>query len=153
MVNLPVCPEFNESRWNCYSDIKITANGFGVTVGFTVLKNSLDHLKGLSAKHKRRGILTCLRHIQCLASYISTEEEMPRVQCNRSNVPADTPLLYYERSTGIPFIDILLQQLQNRFSADNYWLVSSLLSLIPSLMLKLGKPPPPPDLVDFLGWG
>jgi len=38
-----------------------------------------------------------------LASYIGTEEEMPRVQrfqCNRSNVPADT-LLYYKRSIGI----------------------------------------------------
>ena len=46
-----------------------------------------------------------------LASYIGTKEEMPRVpkvQYNRSNVPADIPLLYYERSIGIPFIDILL---------------------------------------------
>ena len=80
-----------------------------------------------------------------LASYIGTEEEMPRVprvQCNRSNVPADTPLLYYKRSIGIPFIDILLQQLQNRFSADNCWPVSALLSLIPSLIVKLGMPPP-----------
>jgi len=44
-----------------------------------------------------------------LASYIDTEEEMPRVprvQCNRSNVPADTPLLYYKRSIDIPLIDI-----------------------------------------------
>jgi len=43
--------------------------------------------------------------------YIVTKEEMPRVprfQRNRSNIPADTPLLYYKRSTGIPFIDILL---------------------------------------------
>jgi len=56
-----------------------------------------------------------------LASYIDTEEIpiIPRVQCNRSNLPADTALLYYKRSIGIPFIDILLQQLQNRFSADN----------------------------------
>jgi len=44
-------------------------------------------------------------------SYIGTEEEMPlvlRIQGNRSNVPADTPLHYYKRSIGIPFIDILL---------------------------------------------
>jgi len=57
-----------------------------------------------------------------LTSYIGTEEEMPRVsriQCNMSNVPVDPPLLYYKRSIGIPFIDILLQQLQNCFSADN----------------------------------
>jgi len=55
------------------------------------------------------------------ASYIGTEQEIPRVprvQGNRSNVPADTPLLYYKRSFDIPFIDILLQQFQNRFSED-----------------------------------
>jgi len=75
-----------------------------------------------------------------LTSYISTEEEMPRVQCNRSKVPTGTPLLYYERSIGIPFIDILLQQLQNHSSADNCWPVSVLLGLIPSLIVKLGMP-------------
>jgi len=70
-----------------------------------------------------------------LASYIGTEDELPRVprvqvllnnsgkcpiqksiyyiinQCNRSNVPADTPILNYKRSISIPFIDILMQQL------------------------------------------
>jgi len=65
----------------------------------------------------------------------------PRVQCNRSNVSTDTPLLY-ERSIGIPFIDILLQQLHKHFSADNWWPVSPLLSLIQSLIVKLGMPPP-----------
>ena len=46
-----------------------------------------------------------------LDSYIDTEEEMPRVpriQCNKSNVPADTPLLYYKMLIGITCIDILL---------------------------------------------
>ena len=80
-----------------------------------------------------------------LASYIGPEKEMPRiprVQCNRSNVPAETPLLYYERLISIPFINILLQQLQNNFSADNCWPVSAFLSLILSLIVvKLGMPP------------
>ena len=178
MVNPHVCPEVNESRWNWDSDTKATAHGmksslqsFGVIVGFTVLKNSLDYLKGLSAKLQRRDIdvfeaytmidnikseIQCLRddigvefqrwydEAKQLASYIGTEEEMPRVprvQCNRSNVPADTPLLYYKRSIGIPFIDILLQQLQNRFSVDICSPMSALLSLIPSLIVKLGMPP------------
>ena len=91
------------------------------------MKNSLDYLKGLSAKLQRRDIdvfqaytmidnikseIQCLRDdigvelqrwydkAKQLALYIGTEEEMPRVsrvQCNRSNVPADTPLLYYKR--------------------------------------------------------
>ena len=76
-----------------------------------------------------------------LASYIGTEEKTPMVQCNRSTVAADKPLIYYRRSSGIPFIDILLQQLNNHFSADNCWPVSALLSLILSLIVKLGKPP------------
>jgi len=68
---------------------------------------------------------------------------VPRVHCNRLNIPADIPIpfLYYKRSVGIPFIDILLQRLQNRFSANNCRPVSALLSLIPPLMVKLGMPP------------
>ena len=46
--------------------------------------------------------------VKQLASYTGTGEEMPRYQCNRSNVPADTPLHYYKRSIDIPFADILL---------------------------------------------
>jgi len=60
MVNPHVCPEVNESRWNWNSDTKTTAHSmksslqsFGVIVGFTVLKNSFDDLKGLSGKLQR----------------------------------------------------------------------------------------------------
>ena len=76
------------------------------------------------------------------ALYTGTEEETLWVQCNRSNVSADTPLHYYKVSIGIPFIGILLQQLQNHFSADNCCSVSHLLSLMRSLFVKLGIPLP-----------
>ena len=152
--------------------MKCSLQSFGVVVGFTVLKNSLDYLKCLSAKLQRiyidafdaytmidniKSDIQCLRDgsgVQFhrwyekgkqLTSCMGTEVKVPRVpkiQYNRSNVPADTPLLYYKRSIGIPFIDILLQQLQNRFSIDNCGQVSAYLSLIPSLMVKLGMPPP-----------
>jgi len=60
MVNPHICPEVNERRWNWDSTTKTTTRGlkssFEVTVGFTVLKNSLDYLKGLSDKLQRRGI-------------------------------------------------------------------------------------------------
>ena len=128
--------------------LKSSLQSFGVIVSFTVLNNSLDYLIGLSTKPQRRDIdvfeaYTMIDNIkseiQCLrddiglefqrwydeakqhSSYIDTELEMlrvPRVQCNRSNLPVDTPLLCYKRSIGISFIDILLQQLQNHFSAD-----------------------------------
>jgi len=111
--------------------LKSSVQSFGVNVDFTALKNSSGYLKGLSAKLQRRDIdvfeaFTIIDNI----SYIVTEEEMPTVQCNRSNVPADTPLLYYKRSIAITFIDILLQQLQNHFSGDKCWPGSALLSLI-----------------------
>jgi len=63
MVNRRVYPEVNESRWDWDNDTKTTAHGiksslqsFGVIVGFSVLKNNLDYLKGLSAKRQRRNI-------------------------------------------------------------------------------------------------
>ena len=58
-----VYPDVNESRWNWDSDTKTTVHGlksslqsFVIFVGFTVLKNSLDYLKGLTAKLQRRDI-------------------------------------------------------------------------------------------------
>ena len=84
-------------------------------------------MKGLSAKLQRRDIdvfeaytmidnikseIQCLRddigvefqrwydEAKELASYVGTEGEIPRVskvQCNRSNVHANTPLIYYKR--------------------------------------------------------
>jgi len=47
MANPHVYQEVNESRWNWDSDTKTaTAHGFVAIVGFTVIKNSLDYLKG-----------------------------------------------------------------------------------------------------------
>ena len=125
--------------------LKRSLQNFGVIVDFTVLGNSLEYLKWLSAKLQNKidsdvfETYTMIDNIKWkiqwlrdnigvkfqwwydeakqLASYIGTEEEMPRVprvprvRCNRSNVPADTLLLYYKKSTCIPFIDIIkLQQ-------------------------------------------
>ena len=63
MVNPHICPEVNGSRWNLDSGTKTTARGmksslqsFGVNLGVTVLKNSLDELKGLSVELQRRDI-------------------------------------------------------------------------------------------------
>jgi len=57
MIKPHAYPDVNESCWNWDSDTNTTAYGLksslhslGVIVGFTVLKNSLDHLKPLSAK-------------------------------------------------------------------------------------------------------
>ena len=112
MVNRHVFTKVNESRWNWDSDTKSTTAGvksslqsFGVIVGFIVLKDSLDYLKGLSAKLQRRDIdafeaylmIDNKSQIQCLGDDIGVEFQ------RWSNVPADTPILYYNRSSGIPF--------------------------------------------------
>ena len=56
-----------------------------------------------------------------LASYIGTEDErrrVPSVGCNTNRIYLLTHLFSITRDhTVIPFIDILVQQLQNRFSA------------------------------------
>ena len=107
--------------------LKGSLQSFRLIFVFTGLKNSLDYLKCLSAKLQRRDIdvfqtntiidnikseIQCLRddidiefqrwydEAKELASYVDTDGEMPRVskvQCNRSNVHANTPLIYYKR--------------------------------------------------------
>ena len=113
MVNPHIYPEVNENLWNRDNNTKHMTRGsksclqsFGVIVGFTVLKNSLDYLKGLSAKLQRSDIgvfnvytiidnikseIQCFRgdiavefekwydEAKQLDSYIGTEEEKLRV--------------------------------------------------------------------------
>ena len=74
MVNTHVCSQVNKSRWNWDIDTTTMAYGmksslqsYGVIVGFIVLKNSFDYLKGLSPKLQRQ-ILTYLRHTQWLTT-------------------------------------------------------------------------------------
>ena len=43
---------------------------------------------------------------------------------------------YYKRTAGIPFMDSFLQELNNRFSADNRAL-KSIMSLVPLVMVRL----------------
>lgn len=49
----------------------------------------------------------------------ASEPELPRRcgrQTARSNVPGDTPEVYYKRSISIPFVDELLGHMKTRFS-------------------------------------
>ena len=74
MVNPHVCPEVQ--------GLKSSLQSSGVIVGFTVLKNSLDYLKGLSAKLQKRDvdifetptmIENIKSEIQCLRDDIAVE--------------------------------------------------------------------------------
>jgi len=85
MVNPHVYPEVNKSRWNWDSDTKTAAHGlkssllgFGVIAGFTVLTNSFDYLKGLSAKLQRK-------YIDIFMTYTMLDNNKLEIQCLRDN--------------------------------------------------------------------
>ena len=87
-VNPHVCQEVSESRCNWDSDSKTTGYGltsslqsFEVIVGFTVLKNSADYLKGLSAKLQRRD--TC---IDVFEEYTMIDNIKSEIQCLRDDI-------------------------------------------------------------------
>ena len=138
---------------------------FKTVVTFVILKNTLDYVKSLASKLQQRDMdiyfalkmidevisnILALRsnidetfevwykQVQTLADAIGSVEETPRrtkAQRFRSNVPAESPQEYYKRSVLIPFIDELLQQLNDRFSKDNRHVIQCLFSIIPSLIV------------------
>ena len=137
---------------------------FKTVVTFVILKNTLDYVKSLASKLQQRDmdIYFALKMIdevisnihalrsnidetfdvlykqtQTLADTIGSVEETPRTiaQRFRANVPAENPQEYYKRSVLIPFIDELLQQLNDRFSMDNRHVIQCLFSIIPSLIV------------------
>ena len=79
------------------------------------------------------------KQAQILADTIGSVDETPRrtkAQRFRANVPAaESPQEYYNRSVLIPFIDELLQQLNDRFSMDYRYVIQCLFSIIPSLIV------------------
>ena len=140
---------------------------FKTVVTFVILKNTLDYVKSLASKLQQRDMdiyfalkiidevisnIHALRsnideafdvwykQAQSLADAIGSVEETPRrtkAQRFRANVPAESPQEYYKRSVLIPFIDELLQQLDDtcRFSMDNTHVIQCLFSIIPSLIV------------------
>ena len=63
---------------------------------------------------------------------------MPRVinrQANRANPPATSPLQFYRRAVFLPFVDPVLEQLNQRFSSDQVDCIK-LQYLIPSVCVK-----------------
>ena len=86
LVNPHLYSEVNGSSWNCDSDTKTTAHdlkrsmhSFGVIVGLTILKNSLDYLKVLSAKLQRRDIYV-------FDAYRMIDNMKSEIQCLKDNL-------------------------------------------------------------------
>ena len=75
-----------------------------------------------------------------MADDICVTENVPRrtsLQRNRSNTPSSSPHEHYKRAVAIPLLDSLITQLKERFSCENKKLTQTLLSLVPSLLIKL----------------
>ena len=72
----------------------------------------------------------------------ASEPQIPR-RCNRqtarSNVPGDTPEVYYKRCISIPFIDELLGHLTSRFSDIQQKALKGLM-LVPSVLMDSSLP-------------
>jgi len=96
MVIPYVYPEVTESRCNWDSHLKTTAHGlksslqsFGVIVGFTVLKNSLDDLKDLPTKLQRRDI-------DAFEAYTMIDNIRSEIQCLRDDIGVEFQSWYDE---------------------------------------------------------
>ena len=120
-----------------------------------MIDDVIEHVQNL-----RDNIDTEFQHwyddVKLLADDVGGREEMPRitrVQRHRANVEAETPLLYYKRAIAIPFMDNLIQQLKDRFFAENCLPVIVILNLIPCLMLQSSTVPAREELTaleDYL---
>ena len=75
-----------------------------------------------------------------MADEIGVYENVPRrtsLQRNRSNTPSSSSQEHYKRAVAISLLDSLITQLKERFSCENKKLTQTLLSLVPSLLIKL----------------
>ena len=67
----------------------------------------------------------------------ASEPQLPRhcgIQTGRSNVPGDTPEVYYRRTISVPFLDELVSHLKTRFSNLQEKAIMGM-TLVPSVMV------------------
>ena len=68
---------------------------------------------------------------------VEIEPTMPRIvptQTLRANAPAATPEEYYRINYSVPFLDHMIAQLEQRFSADKIEILQSGFLLVPKCM-------------------
>ena len=59
--------------------------------------------------------------VLALANVVSSAETFPRVcsrQRHRDNLPAENALEYWKRTVAIPFLDIVCEEIKDRFSKE-----------------------------------
>ena len=90
-----------------------------------------------------------------MAKNIDVEESMPRLvsrQRHRHNISAQTCVDYYRLNFSIPFLDILLNELNTRFDSTSAQNVVEFMHLLPSsIASKKPATLQPCDLLDFYG--
>ena len=60
-------------------------------------------------------------------------------QKNRDNVPGESPEVYFRRSIGVPFLDVLINHLDVRFGATQTKVLEDLRRILPSSVIKFSN--------------
>ena len=78
--------------------------------------------------------------VEEMCNKVGTVPTMPRKcvrQTHRSNVPAETPSVYYRRSISIPLLDHLLSEMDVRFTTHHQTALYGM-CLVPSVLITIG---------------
>ena len=76
------------------------------------------------------------RKVEQMCTNVGVEPSLPRRcgrQIHRSNVPADTPSMYYRRCISIPLLDHLISEMDSRFNTHQQTALLGM-SLVPSIL-------------------
>ena len=162
--------------------LKAALSSFQTIAVFIIIKNVLDEVKTLAAKLQKRdqdiyeaymmvhevvgGVKSLRSNIDTtfcywyqeileLAETIGVTESVPRktsLMRNRCNTPSGSPQEHYKRAVAIPFLDSLINQLEERFGGEEST-GHVLLCLIPSVFLKKSSSRELPEhLEELLFW-
>ena len=124
---------------NCMSiikpvSVKLQYRTNDIVYAYSKIKDLISELKTIRADEHL--LHEWYMQAESLASDVDVEAEVPRTvrrQLGRDNVEHSSPEEYYRRSTALPLLDHLIQQLEERFGEHHVY-VSKLLSLIPSFL-------------------
>ena len=124
---------------NCMSlikpvSVKLQYKTNDIVYAYTKIKAVTDELK--SVRSNEQLLHEWYMQAESLASDIDVEPAVPRLasrQLGRENVEHSSAEEYYRRTTALPLLDHLVQQLQDRFGDHHLFVAKLLFDSIPSV--------------------
>ena len=150
----------------CAQGILANFGNFEIIVSLIVLRNVLQSLREIITKLQKRDInirssYTSLTEVKNdiaairtdidarfglwyedvldLSKELGTDERVPRAKGTnnyRAKHPAESTMEYFKRSIGIPFVDDINSQLQERF-APSESIMTAIFKLIPAVIIQM----------------